>query len=88
MLVKNQTKFTTLIVFNFHLHLFKVYGCFYHLCSNVWKHVQECLQVRYMADNELALTVRMIPALAFVPLNDVTTAFDDYGQDIDQLRLF
>jgi len=60
----------TLIVFNFRLHLFKVHGCFYHVCSNG-------LQVRYMADNELALTVGMIPALAFVPPNDVTAVFDD-----------
>ena len=51
------------------------------------------LQVRYMADDEFSLRVRMIGALAFVPPNDVIDSFDnlaqdirnEYGQDMDDI---
>ena len=55
----------------------QVSGCYYHLCSNIWKHVQDFgLQIRYMADEEFALTIRMLAALAFVPPNDVIDLFN------------
>ena len=39
-------------------------GCFFHLCQNVYKHVQSNgLQQRYGQDADFALAVRMIPAL-------------------------
>ena len=41
-----------------------VKGCFFRLCSNVWKHVQNVgLRVRYVEEPELALQVRMLTAL-------------------------
>ena len=51
------------------------------------------LQVRYMADDEFSLRVRMIGALALVPPNNVIDSFDnlaqdirnDYGQDMDDI---
>ena len=51
------------------------------------------LQIRYMADEEFALTIRMFAALAFVPPNDVIDLFDTladysrngYGQDLDDM---
>ena len=51
------------------------------------------LQIRYMADEEFALTIRMLAALAFVPPNDVIDSFDiladysrnGYGQDLDNM---
>ena len=51
------------------------------------------LQIRYMADEEFALTIRMLAALAFVPPNDVIDSFDTladysrngYGQDLDNM---
>ena len=43
-------------------------GCFFHLCSNIWKKIQSLgLQVHYNNDQEFALRLRMIPALAFIP---------------------
>ena len=51
------------------------------------------LQIRYMADEEFALTIRMLAALAFVPPNDVIDSFDTladysrnrYGQELDDI---
>ena len=38
-------------------------GCFYHLCSNIWKHIQNFrLQERYKGDRAFALQIRMIAA--------------------------
>ena len=54
-----------------------MYGCFYHLCSNMWKRIQQSgLQERYINDPEFALHLRMSSALAFVPPNDVQNSFD------------
>ena len=54
-----------------------MHGCFYHLCSNMGKHIQQSeLQERYINDPEFALNLRMISALAFVPPNDVQNSFD------------
>ena len=53
-----------------------VKGCFFHLCSNVWKHVQAAgLQVRYLEEPEFALQLRMLTALAFLPPQNVTAGF-------------
>ena len=54
-----------------------MHGCFYHLCSNMWKRIQQSgLQERYINDPEFALHLRMSSALAFVPPNDVQNSFD------------
>ena len=54
-----------------------MHGCFYYLCSNMWKRIQQSgLQERYINDPEFALHLRMISALAFVPPNDVQNLFD------------
>ena len=53
-----------------------VKGCFFHLCFNVWKHVQNAeLQVRYVEEPEFALQLRMLTALAFLPPQDVVRGF-------------
>ena len=53
-----------------------VKGCFFQLCSNVWKHVQNAgLQVRYVEEPEFALQLRMLTALAFLPPQDVVRGF-------------
>ena len=52
-------------------------GCFFHLCQNVYKHVQSNgLQERYRQDADFALSIRMIPALAFVPPGDVINYYE------------
>ena len=51
----------------------QVFGCFYHLSSNLWKHIQRAgLQEQYIADPQFALHLRMI---AFVPPQDVQNAY-------------
>lgn len=52
-------------------------GCFYHLSSNVWKHIQQFgYQQRYNDDQEFALHTRMICAVAFLPPDDVVEGFE------------
>ena len=71
-----------------------VKGCFYHLSSNIWKHIQNLgLQQRYNDDQEFAVNLRMLCALAFLPPAHVIQGFDDladhirqnYNQDVDEL---
>ena len=51
-------------------------GCFFHLCSNIWKKIQSLgLHVQCNNDQEFALHLRMIPALAFIPPNDEVDVF-------------
>lgn len=54
-------------------------GCFFHLSQCLWRHLQQTpgLQQRYTTDAEFALAIRQLAALAFVPPNDVSSAFDD-----------
>lgn len=54
-----------------------VSGCFFHLEKNMWKHIQQIgLQTRYNNDSEFAVSLRMLAALAFVPVNDVIRAYE------------
>ena len=63
----------------------QVFGCFFHLCSNIWKHIQSAgLQEQYVGDAQFALRLRMIAAVAFVPPHDVIDAFDEVA---DLIRL-
>ena len=53
-------------------------GCFFHLCKNVFKHVQaEGLLDRYLNDENFRINVKMISAIAFVPTDDVIDAFQE-----------
>jgi hypothetical protein len=54
-----------------------VHGCFFHLSQGIWRQIQQAgLQVRYSQDAEFALQLPLLPALAFVPPNDVVDAFE------------
>ena len=58
-------------------------GCFYHLCSNVWKRIQHLgLQQRYNDDQEFSLHLRMLCDLAFLPPDDVVQGFEDLTDHI------
>ncbi|KAH7691334.1 hypothetical protein AAVH_40152 [Aphelenchoides avenae] len=63
-------------------------GCLYHLAKNVRLHVsREGLLARYNTDADFALQVRMIVALAFVPLADVELAFETLEDELpDELQ--
>ncbi|XP_064632829.1 uncharacterized protein LOC135491100 [Lineus longissimus] len=50
----------------------EVKGCFFHLAQNVYRQVQASgLAAEYQHNPQFALAIRMIPALAFVPEEDV-----------------
>ena len=56
-------------------------GCLFHLCQSVYRRVQaEGLQEQYMEDEEFRENIRMIPAIAFVPIGDIVTAFEELSQ--------
>ena len=55
-----------------------VTGCFFHFTQSIWRKFQGMgnqLVSRYKNDTEFSIIVRMLPALAFVPLIDVSLAF-------------
>ena len=54
-----------------------IQGCLFHLGQSVWQRIQnDGLQQRYSADADFALQLRLLLALAFVPVADMETAFD------------
>lgn len=54
-----------------------VKGCFFHLSQNIYRKVQsEGLQGKYQTDVNFALKIRMLPALAFIPSDEVVDAFE------------
>ena len=61
----------------------EVQGCFYHLSANIWKHTQQLgLSQRYNQEEEFALQIRMLPALAFLQTGDVIEGFEELGDTI------
>ena len=55
-----------------------VKGCFFHLTQNLWRKVQVAgLQVVYSQDQELAIRIRMTPALAFAAPFEVPNLFNE-----------
>ncbi|XP_073406402.1 uncharacterized protein [Dendrobates tinctorius] len=59
-------------------------GCFFHLSQSVWRKVQnEGLKMQYQGDHEFARWICMIPALAFLPPQNVVQSFEDLVEDPD-----
>ena len=53
-------------------------GCLFHLEKNVFRYVQDIgLQQNYLTDPLFRGNIRMIPALNFVPVQNVILAFDE-----------
>ena len=53
-------------------------GCHFHLSQNIYHKVQEFgLTVQYGTDENFSLLIRHIPALAFLPYNEIPAAFDE-----------
>lgn len=70
----------------------EIHGCFYHLSQSIHRKMQGLgFQTRYQEDTEFATYVRMISAIAFVPLQDTVSAFEalqDSTTDADLQQLF
>lgn len=68
-----------------------VQGCFYHLSQSIYRKVQALgFQERYQDDAEFAMSVRMVAALAFVPLADTVQVFEElqeFTEDDEMIQL-
>ncbi|XP_068205394.1 uncharacterized protein [Palaemon carinicauda] len=61
-----------------------VSGCFFHFCqANYRKIVELGFKVRYHNDNEFCLKIRCFSSLAFLPIEDVPTGFEELSEDED-----
>lgn len=53
-------------------------GCFFHLSQSIYRRIQESgLSVHYGTDENFSLLIRHIPALAFLPHDNIPAAFDE-----------
>ena len=53
-----------------------IQGCYYHLVSNLWKHVvNEGLKKFYSENKQFRTNFKYLKALAFIPVKDVVYAF-------------
>ncbi|XP_057324655.1 uncharacterized protein LOC130667181 [Microplitis mediator] len=56
----------------------KISGCNFHFSQSVWRRIQSSgLQSKYNTDLEFALNMRLLLALAFVPADDVISAYEE-----------
>ncbi|CAF4262164.1 unnamed protein product, partial [Rotaria sordida] len=67
-----------------------VIGCFFHFSQAIWRQVQrKGLVTKYKEDEYFRLNVRKLIALAFVPVDEITTGFElianQFDDDADDL---
>lgn len=56
----------------------EIHGCHFHFTQNVWRHIQQVgLQKKYNEDADFALNLRLLIALAFVPIDSVAEAYTE-----------
>ena len=63
----------------------EIKGCFYHLSSNIWKKIQYHGLQAHTADQDFAVHLRMIVAVAFIPVGFVVNAFEDLATEIRRI---
>ena len=57
-------------------------GCFFHMCQSVYRRICDLgLKSQYNTDNKFSLLIRMFCALAFLPAEEVTDAFEELSED-------
>ncbi|XP_055306982.1 uncharacterized protein LOC129571240 [Sitodiplosis mosellana] len=56
----------------------EIHGCHFHFTQNIWRHIQLVgLQKAYNEDDDVALNLRHLIALAFVPEHSVEAAYEE-----------
>lgn len=61
-----------------------VKGCLFHLTQSIYRKAQALgLQTDYQENQDVKMAIRMLPALAFVPEEDVVEAFELYASAHD-----
>ena len=62
-----------------------VSGCFFHLAQSIYRRIQsDGLATAYQLDRDLALKLKMLPCLSFVPEIDVIDCFNILMQEFPQ----
>ena len=57
-------------------------GCFFHMCQSVYRRICDLgLKCQYNTDNNFSLLIRMFCALAFLPTEEVTEAFEELSEN-------
>ena len=60
----------------------RIYGCYFHLGQSLWRKIQENgLQRLYVQYENVRMALKMLLALAFLPVNEVSDAFDELVAD-------
>ena len=68
--------------FQHHFPNFKISGCLFHFGQCLWRQLQaDAFSVAYNTDAEFAKCVKRLMALAFVPVADVVTTFEELTAD-------
>ena len=61
-------------------------GCYFHLCQSFQRKITTSgLKSEYDRNYNLALALKQIPAIAFVPVQDVEAAFEKVTENICDL---
>lgn len=56
----------------------EIHLCRFHFGQNVWRHIQSVgLQQVYASDPDFAQNIKLLTALAFVPVDNVVDAYDE-----------
>ena len=64
-----------------------IQGCFYHLTQSLYRKVQALgYQTKYADDADFAMMVRMIGALAFVPIADIADVFEELREHTENIN--
>lgn len=54
-----------------------IHGCYFHFRKNLWEHVQDSgMAIEYSDNVNFALHIKMFAALSFVPVADVSYAYE------------
>lgn len=59
-----------------------IYGCYFHFGQSLWRKIQENgLQQLYVQEENVRMALKMLLALAFLPVDEVSDAFDELVAD-------
>ena len=63
-------------------------GCFFHLSQAIWRKIQSLgLTNSYVTDDNSRLYCKLLAALAFLPSNQITQAFEEVSEKLEDLQL-
>ena len=64
-----------------------IQGCFYHLSEAIYRKIQSiALQQEYQTNVDLSLKIRMLAALAFVPVEDIVASFEHLADSMPEAQ--